>query len=59
MGKSINEKKFKEELKKMPTNVDFEKLSDYEDEDNTTGTQELSCTAGACELVDITSTVAA
>ena len=28
----------------MPTNVDFEKLSDYEDEDNTTGTQELSCT---------------
>ena len=55
----IDEKKFKEELKKMPTNVDFEKLSDYEDEDNTTGTQELSCTAGACELVDITSTVAA
>ncbi len=50
----IDEKKFKEELKKMPTNVDFEKLSDYEDEDNTTGTQELSCTAGACELVDIT-----
>ena len=32
---------------------------EYEDEDNTTGTQELSCTAGACELVDITSTVAA
>ena len=55
----IDEKKFKEELKKMPTNVDFEKLSEYEDEDNTTGTQELSCTAGACELVDITSTVAA
>ena len=55
----IDEKKFKEELKKMPTNVDFEKLSDYEDEDNTTGTQELSCTAGACELVDITSSVAA
>jgi len=55
----IDEKKYKEELKKMPANVDFEKLSGYEDEDNTTGTQELSCTAGACELVDITSTVAA
>ena len=55
----IDEKKYKEELKKMPANVDFEKLSGYEDEDNTTGTQELSCTAGACELVDITSSVAA
>ena len=34
----IDEKKYKEELKKMPANVDFEKLSGYEDEDNTTGT---------------------
>ena len=36
-----------------------EQSLEYEDEDNTTGTQELSCTAGACELVDITSSVAA
>ena len=55
----IDEKKYKEALKEMPKDVNFEKLSEYEDEDNTTGTQELSCTAGACELVDITSTVAA
>ena len=55
----IDEKKYKEALKEMPKDVNFEKLSEYEDEDNTTGTQELSCTAGACELVDITSSVAA
>ena len=55
----VDEKKYKEALKEMPKDVNFEKLSEYEDEDNTTGTQELSCTAGACELVDITSTVAA
>ena len=55
----VDEKKYKEALKEMPKDVNFEKLSEYEDEDNTTGTQELSCTAGACELVDITSSVAA
>jgi hypothetical protein len=28
-------------------------LSLYEKEDGTTGTQELSCVAGECEIVDI------
>jgi len=55
----IDEDKYKESVKLMPKSVDFEKLSGYESEDNTTGTQELACTAGACELVDITSPVAA
>ena len=40
--------------KKMPRNVDWTLLSNYEREDNTTGTQELACSAGACEIVDIT-----
>ena len=40
--------------KKMPRNVDWTLLSNYEREDNTTGTQELACSAGACEVVDIT-----
>ena len=40
--------------KKMPRNVDWTLLSNYEREDNTTGTQELACNAGACEIVDIT-----
>lgn len=44
------------ELKAMqPKSIDWSKLADYEQEDNTTGTQELSCTAGVCEIVDIAS----
>lgn len=40
-------------LQKMPVEVDWTKLADYEKEDTTTGTQELSCTAGGCEIVDL------
>ena len=44
------------ELKRIqPKSIDWSKLSEYEQEDNTTGTQELSCTADACEIVDIAS----
>jgi ribonucleoside-diphosphate reductase alpha chain len=39
----------------MPKRIDWTKLAEYEAEDNTTGTQELSCTAGMCEIVDIAS----
>jgi ribonucleoside-triphosphate reductase len=35
---------------KMPQQVDWLKLSDYEKEDTTKGTQELSCSAGYCEI---------
>ena len=41
-------------LAKLPKDVDWSELSKYEKEDNTTGTQTFSCTAGACELVDLT-----
>ena len=37
----------------MPKNIDWKKLQDYETEDTTKGSQELACTAGFCELVDI------
>jgi ribonucleoside-diphosphate reductase alpha chain len=36
---------------KMPKNVDWAKLADYEKQDMTIGSQELACVAGACELV--------
>jgi len=36
-------------LAKMPV-VDFNKLSEYEQEDNTEGSQTLACSAGQCEL---------
>ena len=49
----IDEKEYKKLVKKMPTTIDWQKLQDYEKEDNTKGSQELACTAGVCELVDI------
>ena len=41
-------------LKKMPENVDWNELSDYEKEDNTAGSQTLACSGNSCELVDLT-----
>ena len=49
----IDEKMYKKLVKAMPTNIDWNKLQDFEKEDNTKGSQELACTAGVCELVDI------
>ena len=37
-------------LKKMPKEVDWTKLSEYESMDMTIGSQELSCAAGNCEI---------
>ena len=37
-------------LAKMPKNVDWSKLAEYEKQDTTTGSQELACVAGGCEI---------
>ena len=34
-------------------NIDWSRLEDFEKEDNTTGSRELACTAGVCEVVDL------
>ena len=34
-------------------NLDWSRLTDFEREDNTTGSRELACTAGVCEVVDL------
>ena len=39
--------------KQMPDNLDWARLVEYEKEDTTTGTQDLACSAGVCEVVDI------
>ena len=52
----INEEDYKELISKMPQNVDWVKLSEYEKSDMTVGSQELACTAGVCEVVDLIST---
>ena len=49
----INKKTYEKLSKKMPTEIDWQKLQDFEKEDTTKGSQELACTAGVCELVDI------
>lgn len=41
-------------LAKMPKEIDWSQLSQYEREDNTLGSQELACSGGSCEVVDIT-----
>jgi ribonucleoside-triphosphate reductase len=38
----------------MPTDIDWSKLSDYEAEDNTAGSQTLACSGDSCEIVDLT-----
>jgi ribonucleoside-triphosphate reductase (thioredoxin) len=37
-------------LKQMPKDVDWTKLSEYESQDMTVGSQELACAAGFCEI---------
>ena len=47
------EKEYEETLNQMPKNVDWTKLSDYEQKDFTVASQELACSAGQCEVVDL------
>lgn len=49
----ISEEKYHELQAAMPGNLDWSELSKYEQDDNTTGSQELACTGPSCEVVDI------
>jgi ribonucleoside-diphosphate reductase alpha chain len=49
----ITEKEYKDLLSKMPKRIPWESLSLYELEDGTSGSQELACSSGSCEIVDI------
>lgn len=51
----ITKEEYEAWVQKMPTSVNWDFLSLYEIEDTTTGTQSLACVAGACDVVDITS----
>ena len=50
---ACSKEEYQEAVKKMPTNIPWEMLTVYETSDGTTGSQELSCVAGSCEIVDI------
>ena len=47
----INADEYKKLLAEMPKGVDWNDLVHFEQEDNTTGSQELACVGGACEIV--------
>ena len=49
----IDKDEYKKFLTKMPKNVDWSLLQEFEKEDTTSGGRELACTAGVCEIVDI------
>ena len=44
------EEEYKETESKMPKVINWQKLSEYEKDDNTIGAQELACSNGSCEI---------
>ena len=45
---------YEELLSIMPKAIDWSELSEYENEDNTAGSQTMACSGDTCELVDLT-----
>jgi ribonucleoside-triphosphate reductase len=50
----ITKDEYDEWVKKLPKSVDWSKLAEYEDRDNTVGSQTMACSGGVCEIVDLT-----
>jgi ribonucleoside-diphosphate reductase alpha chain len=46
----ITEEQYQELLQKMPKDVDWTGLREYEKEDTTVGSQEMACAGGFCEI---------
>ena len=44
---------YKTLLSLMPTSIDWTKLSEYEQEDNTVSMQTMACSGDSCEIVDL------
>ena len=45
---------YEDMLSKMPDSIDWERLNDYESEDNTVSMQTMACSGDSCEIVDLT-----
>jgi ribonucleoside-diphosphate reductase alpha chain len=50
----ISKEEYEAAVKAFPDRITWDMLTLYETEDSTTGTQDLACVAGSCEIVDIT-----
>jgi len=44
---------YEELLASMPKSIDWSKLNEYEQEDNTIGMQTMACSGDSCEMVDL------
>ena len=51
----LTEEEYNKWLEKMPDKINWDHLSVYEFEDGTSGSQELACTSGSCDIADIVS----
>ena len=49
-----SKEEYEEALSKMPKHLDWGKLSEYELEDSTAGSQTMACSSDGCEIVDLT-----
>jgi ribonucleoside-triphosphate reductase len=50
----ITKEEYEELLVKMPKEINWADLSNFEQEDTTVGMQTMACSSGACEIVDLT-----
>lgn len=50
----ITKEEYEDMLSKMPKDIDWALLSNFEYEDHTSSSQTYACSAGSCEIVDIT-----
>jgi ribonucleoside-diphosphate reductase alpha chain len=49
----VMKEEYEEALEAMPTDIDWEHLSEFEKEDTTVSSQTLACSGDSCEMVDI------
>jgi ribonucleoside-diphosphate reductase alpha chain len=50
----VNQREYELLLAIMPPKIDWAKLSEYETEDTSKGSQTFACVGGSCEIVDLT-----
>jgi ribonucleoside-diphosphate reductase alpha chain len=50
----VNQREYEQLLSIMPPKIDWAKLSEYETEDTSKGSQTFACVGGTCEIVDLT-----
>ena len=48
-----NVEEYEELLEKLPKDIDWTLLKNYEQEDNTAGSQTMACSGDSCEVVDL------